>query len=58
MYSTIIRHEIKRKAYKLERHLYTPELNKLHFINGSTVNTPHITCIEKAIDYVLKQTQK
>ena len=36
----------------LERHQYAPELNKIHLSDGTVVNAPGITTIEKAEQYL------
>ena len=40
-----------KEIHALERHRYAPELNKLHFKDGSTFNTPHCTTIGEAKAY-------
>lgn len=40
-----------KEIHALERHKYAPELNKLHFKDGSTFNTPHCTTIGEAKAY-------
>jgi hypothetical protein len=37
-----------KEIQSLERHKYAPELNKLHFKDGSTFNTPHCETIGEA----------
>ena len=44
---------LTNKVNRLERHLYAPELNKLHFKDGKSVNTPQRTTIEEAINYFI-----
>ena len=48
---------MKNKAYakqvlKLERHLYAPELNTLHFTDGTSVLAPQCQNIEQAMKHV------
>lgn len=43
--------KIDKNILKLERHLYAPELNKVHLINGKVLNTPYMTTIPHAIKY-------
>lgn len=46
---------IKKTVKGLERHAYAPEMNTLHFVNGSTFKVPQITTIENAIEKYLNQ---
>jgi hypothetical protein len=39
--------------YRLERHQYAPELNKIHLTNGKIVNAPRITTIEEAEQFLI-----
>jgi hypothetical protein len=41
------------KILKLERHLYAPEMNKIHFKN-KTVRVPQQTDIYNSIDYIIR----
>jgi hypothetical protein len=44
---------ISRKQVRgLEVHTYAPELNKLHFKDGSEARCPNIISIDEAIRYV------
>ena len=43
--------KIDKNILKLERHLYAPELNKVHLINGDILKTPYMTTISHAINY-------
>lgn len=48
---------MKKKIYtkqvlKLERHLYAPELNTLHFTDGTSVLAPQCQNIEQAMKHV------
>lgn len=36
----------------LERHAYAPELNRLHFTDGTTQRVPQCTTIAEAIEYL------
>ena len=36
------------RVLKLETHIYAPELNKLHLVNGLVFNAPHCTTIKQA----------
>lgn len=38
----------KPMILKLERHMYAPELNKIHLVDGSIINAPHVTTIKQA----------
>tara|TARA_R100000388_G_C7105342_1_gene94031 strand:- start:26 stop:181 length:156 start_codon:yes stop_codon:yes gene_type:complete len=42
----------------LERHRYAPELNTLHFTDGTTVRAPRCQTIEEAMKYVPNKLQK
>ena len=42
----------KPMILKLERHMYAPELNKIHLVDGSIVNAPQVTTIEQAEEYL------
>lgn len=44
--------KILRILIKLERHIYAPEMNKIHFKNCA-VSTPQRTTINEAIDYFI-----
>ena len=41
-----------KKVVKLERHTNAPELNKLHFNNGSIKPVPQMTDIDNALTYL------
>ncbi len=43
--------KINKYILKLEKHLYAPELNKVHLINGKVLKTPYMTSISHAINY-------
>ena len=45
------------QIHGLERHRYAPELNTLHFKDGTEFRTPHCTTIEEAVDYFEKQNK-
>ena len=45
---------LEKKIEKLERHLYSPEQNKLHFTNGKTLNASQQTSIESAKNYIVQ----
>lgn len=42
----------EKDIYKLERHLYAPELNKLHLKDGKILNIPQCITIYEAIFYL------
>jgi hypothetical protein len=46
---------LTKKVYRLERHLYAPEMNKLHLKSGATIATPQKTEIIEAILYCINQ---
>lgn len=41
----------------LERHAYAPELNKLHFADGTHEPTPQCQSIAEAVEYLKTQQQ-
>ena len=43
--------KIDKNILKLERHMYAPELNKVHLINGDILKTPYMSTILHAINY-------
>jgi len=45
----------KRKVYRLEVHTYAPELNELHFTDGTSERTPQCTTIDQALEYLNSQ---
>ena len=47
-----------KEIHGLERHRYAPELNKLHFKDGSTFKTPHCTTIGEAKAFHWAETNK
>ena len=54
---------MKNKAYakqvlKLERHLYAPELNTLHFTDGTSVPAPQCQNIEQAMKHVPTESEE
>ena len=40
-------------VYKLEAHTYAPELNKLHFKNGTYLSCPQKTTINEALEFLI-----
>ena len=42
----------------LERHRYAPELNTLHFTDGTTVRAPRCQTIEEAMKYVPTESEE
>lgn len=42
------------QAFKLERHAYAPEMNKVIFVSGGTISAPGITSIKEAKDKLFK----
>lgn len=42
---------LRKVCYKLERHLYAPEMNKLHFLNNTTYTVSGVTEIEAGLRY-------
>ena len=42
----------------LERHRYAPELNTLHFTDGTTVRAPRCQTIEEAMKYVPTEAEE
>lgn len=44
-----------KKVYRLERHQYAPEMNTLHFEDGTSCPTPSCTTIEEALAHVQSQ---
>ena len=45
-----------KKVHRLERHQYAPEMNTLHFEDGTSFNTPGCVTIDSALAYVQSQT--
>ena len=43
--------KINTHILKLEKHLYAPELNKVHLIDGKVLKVPYMTTISNAINY-------
>lgn len=43
---------MNKQILGLERHRYAPELNSLHYMDGTEVRTPQCTTIEEAVEYV------
>lgn len=41
----------------LERHMYAPELNTIHFTDGSEMRASQITTIEQAEQYIKRKQQ-
>lgn len=48
----LIAEKIIKKASKIERHLYAPEMNAIYFKSGKTIKCPQITDFKSAIDYL------
>ena len=48
---------MSKRIYALERHRYAPELNTLHYTDGTEVRVPRCTTIDEAVNY-LKNKQK
>lgn len=44
-----------KQVYRLERHQYAPEMNTLHFEDGTSFATPSCTTIEEALAHVQSQ---
>jgi hypothetical protein len=45
-----------KKILGLERHRYAPELNTLHYTDGTKVRVPQCTTLEQAENYVANKT--
>lgn len=45
--------KIEKTVYRLEKHAYAPELNTLHFKDGSSKNVGGATTIEEAIKMLI-----
>jgi hypothetical protein len=45
--------KLLKKVYRLERHAYAPEMNKLHFKNNEFVKVPQRKTIEDALTCVI-----
>lgn len=43
------KYDLLKKAEKLERHKYAPELNRLHLKNGTSISVPGCTSIGQAV---------
>lgn len=43
---------MNKEILGLERHLYAPELNSLHFMDGAEVSTPQCITIAEAVEYI------
>ena len=50
--------KVMKEIHALERHRYAPELNKLHFKDGSTFRTPYCTTIGEAKAFHWAETNK
>tara|TARA_R100001163_G_scaffold18710_2_gene16494 strand:- start:493 stop:717 length:225 start_codon:yes stop_codon:yes gene_type:complete len=48
---------MSKRIHGLERHRYAPELNTLHYTDGTEVRVPQCTTIDEAVNY-LKNKQK
>ena len=46
---------MNKQIHGLERHRYAPELNCLHYTDGTEVPTPRCTTIDEAIEYLKKK---
>lgn len=44
--------------YKVERHAYSPEQNKVHMVTGVRLSAPQCTTINDAIDVIVTQSVK
>ena len=44
-----------KEVYRLERHMYAPELNTLHFEDGTSFRTPGCVTIADALAHVQSQ---
>jgi hypothetical protein len=40
---------MKTQVLYLERHQYAPELNQLHFTDGTTFNVPGVVALDEAV---------
>ena len=45
---------VLKLAFKLERHSYAPELNKLHLRNGKAITCAGSTTLEAAVNNIVK----
>ena len=41
-----------KRILGLERHWYAPELNTLHYTDGTDVRVPQCTTIDEAVNYL------
>ena len=48
---------MSKRIYALETHRYAPELNELHYTDGTKVRVPQCTTFDEAKNY-LKSKQK
>lgn len=46
-------YKIEKKVLCLEKHSFAPELNKLHFLDGSFTKVPQQTTVKKAVEFIL-----
>lgn len=46
-------YKIEKKVLYLEKHSFAPELNKLHFLDGSFIKVPQQTTVKKAVEFIL-----
>ena len=45
--------KIEKKVLCLEKHNFAPEMNKLHFLDGSFIKVPQQTTVKKAVEFIL-----
>jgi hypothetical protein len=43
---------MRKSIYRLERHLYAPEMNKLWYTDGTYDSVPQCTTLEEAEKYI------
>ena len=48
----------QKEIHGLERHRYAPELNTLHFTDGTSVRAPRCQTIEEAMKYVPTEAEE
>tara|TARA_R100000406_G_C3098734_1_gene121387 strand:+ start:545 stop:691 length:147 start_codon:yes stop_codon:yes gene_type:complete len=48
---------MNKQIFALERHWYAPELNTLHYMDGTKVRVPQCTTIDEAVNYLKTNKQ-
>lgn len=48
---------MNKQIFALERHLYAPELNTVHYTDGTKARVPQCTTIDEAVNYLKTNKQ-